>query len=59
MAVSFVIGIDGGGTRSRAIAVSVDGDFLGEVSGGPLNYNTASPGKFRASLADIIQQFSD
>ena len=59
MAVSFVIGIDGGGTRSRAIAVSVDGDFLGEVSGGPLNYNTTSPGKFRASLADIIQQFSD
>ena len=59
MAVSFVIGIDGGGTRSRAIAVSVDGDLLGEVSGGPLNYNTTSPGKFRASLADIIQQFSD
>ena len=59
MAVSFVIGIDGGGTRSRAIAVSVDGDVLGEVSGGPLNYNTTSPGKFRASLADIIQQFSD
>ena len=59
MAVSFVIGIDGGGTCSRAIAVSVDGDFLGEVSGGPLNYNTTSPGKFRASLADIIQQFSD
>ena len=59
MATPFVIGIDGGGTRSRAIAVSVDGDFLGEVSVGPLHYITTSPGKFRASLADIIQQFSD
>ena len=44
MAVSFGIGSDGGGTRSRAIAVSVEGDLLGEVSGGPLKYNTTSPG---------------
>ena len=59
MAVSFVIGIDGGGTRSRAIAVSVEGDLLGEVSGGPLNYNTTSPGKFSESLGAILQQFSE
>jgi len=59
MAVSFVIGIDGGGTRSRAIAVSVEGDLLGEVSGGPLNYNTTSPGKFSESLRAILQQFSE
>jgi N-acetylglucosamine kinase-like BadF-type ATPase len=59
MAVSFVIGIDGGGTRSRAIAMSVDGELLGELNGGPLNYNTTSPSKFRKSLEDIIRQFSD
>ena len=59
MAVSFVIGIDGGGTRSRAIAVSVEGDLLGEVSGGPLNYNTTSSGTFTESLGAILQQFSE
>jgi N-acetylglucosamine kinase-like BadF-type ATPase len=59
MTAPFVIGIDGGGTCSRAIAMSIDGEPLGEVNGGPLNYNTTSPAKFRESLADIIQQFSD
>jgi len=59
MAVSFVIGIDGGGTRSRAIAVSLEGDLLGEVSGGPLNYNTTSAGTFSESLGAILQQFRE
>lgn len=58
MAMPFVMGIDGGGTRSRAIAVSLEGDLLGDVSGGPLNYNTTSAGTFSKSLGAILQQFS-
>ena len=59
MSSSFVIGIDGGGTSSRAVAVSVEGERLGEVSGGPLNLNTTSPGTFEESLADILQPFRE
>ena len=59
MAMPFVLGIDGGGSSSRAVAVTVEGELLGEVDGGPLNYNTTSPGEFRASLRNIIRRFSD
>jgi len=59
MATPFVIGIDGGGTRSRAVALSAKGELLGEVSGGSLNFNTTSPDEFMASLGDILQQFSE
>jgi N-acetylglucosamine kinase-like BadF-type ATPase len=59
MAAPFIVGIDGGGTRSQAIALSAEGELLGEVSGGPLNYNTTSPDEFRASLSDILQQFTE
>ena len=59
MATPFVIGIDGGGTRSRAVALSAKGELLGEVSGGSLNFNTTSPDEFKASLGDILQQFSE
>ena len=37
MAMPFVMGIDGGGSSSRAVAVTVEGELLGEVDGGPLN----------------------
>ena len=59
MAMPFVMGIDGGGSSSRAVAVTVEGELLGAVDGGPLNYNTTSPGEFRASLRNIIRRFSD
>ncbi|MBC8243151.1 MAG: hypothetical protein H8E20_02040 [Verrucomicrobia bacterium] len=59
MGGAFVIGIDGGGSRSRAVALSAEGELLGEVDGGPLNFNTTSPGMFRESLGDILRQFGD
>ncbi len=59
MAAPFVIGIDGGGTRSRAVALSVEGEPFGEADGGPLNFNTTSPEIFRESLGNILQQFAD
>jgi len=59
MAAGFVIGVDGGGTRSRAIAVSLEGECLGEVGGGPLNVNTTSPGMFVESLGSMLQQLRE
>jgi len=59
MAAPFVIGIDGGGTWSRAVALSVEGEPFGEADGGPLNFNTTSPEIFRESLGNILQQFAD
>ncbi len=59
MAAPFVIGIDGGGTCSRAVALSVEGEPLGEADGGPLNFNTTSPDTFRESLGNILRRFAD
>ena len=59
MAAGFVIGVDGGGTRSRAVAVSVEGAVLGEVGGGPLNVNTTESGMFAASLGGMLQQLRE
>ena len=59
MAAGFVIGVDGGGTRSRAVAVSVEGAVLGEVGGGPLNVNTTESGTFAASLGGMLQQLRE
>ena len=59
MVAGFVIGVDGGGTRSRAVAVSIEGERLGEVNGGPLNVNTTETGTFTESLDGLFQQFRD
>ena len=59
MVAGFVIGVDGGGTRSRAVAMSIEGERLGEVNGGPLNVNTTETGTFTESLDGLFQQFRD
>ena len=51
--VDYVIGIDGGGTRSHGLAMSLKGDVLGEVEGGPLNYHTTGDKVFQESLEDL------
>jgi len=53
MAEDYVIGIDGGGTRSRGIAVGVNGDVLAEANGGALNFHTTSQALFVANLSQL------
>ncbi|MBX3743910.1 MAG: hypothetical protein KF833_01245 [Verrucomicrobiae bacterium] len=50
-----LIGIDGGGTRSRGRAVSPEGQVLGEAEGGPLNPFTTSVATFRQSLRGLVE----
>lgn len=54
----YVVGVDGGGTASRAIAVATDGEVLAEISGGPLNFYTTSPSRFRESVRDVLTRIA-
>jgi N-acetylglucosamine kinase-like BadF-type ATPase len=53
MTEDYVIGIDGGGTCSRGIAVAVNGDVLAEANGGALNFHTTSQSLFVANLSQL------
>ena len=50
-----LIGIDGGATRSHAVAVDSDGNVLGTSQAGSLNFFGASLGETRRSLNDLVQ----
>ena len=54
MAEEYVIGIDGGGTHSRGIAVEVNGRVLAEAKGGALNYHTTSQSLFVTNLNQLF-----
>lgn len=53
MAEDYVIGIDGGGTHSRGIAVGVSGNVLAEAKGEALNFYTTSQSLFVANLSEL------
>ncbi|MBT5707652.1 MAG: hypothetical protein HOI66_15165 [Verrucomicrobia bacterium] len=53
MAEDYVIGIDGGGTHSRGIAVGVNGEVLAEAKGEALNFYTTSQSLFVANLRQL------
>ena len=40
MSYKYVVGIDGGGTRCRALLQDIDGNTLGEGAAGPANIMT-------------------
>ena len=48
--MNFVIGIDGGGTRSRAVALALDGRLLASADGGALNPYTSGQQPFADHL---------
>lgn len=54
-ATAFVLGIDGGGTRSRGCLATLNGEVQGEAVGGPLNHLTTSVACFRDSLRGLTQ----
>jgi N-acetylglucosamine kinase-like BadF-type ATPase len=54
MNIDAFLGIDGGGTGSRAILVEADGNLLTESEGGPLNPYVVSPETFEANLRQLV-----
>ncbi len=47
------VGIDGGGTRARAVAIDAQGNELARVFGGPGRVRPENPGAVAAALADL------
>lgn len=52
--MSFVVGVDAGGTSTRAIAVAADGTVLGTGRSGGANPNSHPPTEATAHLAEAI-----
>lgn len=51
---SYVIGIDGGGTQSQAVALDLGGQPLSNVKGGPLNYHLTGIDTFSSNIESLI-----
>ena len=52
----YVLGLDGGGTKTLAQAMNAEGTPLFRVGGGALNLNSETPDRVRAVVRDILQQ---
>lgn len=52
----YVIGIDGGGTKTHALLVGLDGTVIVELSGGPTNLQTVGVVPAAKVLCDLIQE---
>lgn len=51
-----LLGIDGGGTRTRAVLVGSDGHVIGEGEAGPSNYHNVGLAPAMAALREAIKQ---
>jgi N-acetylglucosamine kinase-like BadF-type ATPase len=51
----YVIGIEGGGTKTTAVLCALDGNILSEAQGGPSNYHIVGIEKTVTTLLDLIQ----
>ena len=57
--MNYFLGVDGGGSKTRAILVDAAGDVLLDVLSGPTNLNVAPEGDVRRSLEDLIDVFRE
>jgi len=51
-----LIGVDGGGTRSRLVAVRLDGTVLAKTESGGINYNAIGMNAARENLRDGVRR---
>lgn len=51
--MSLFLGVDGGGTHSRALVVNHSGNVLGRADGGPANYQTIGLDAAKSNLLDV------
>jgi N-acetylglucosamine kinase-like BadF-type ATPase len=56
--MKWMIGIDGGGTKTTAIAGDLAGGILGRVEKGPANYQVTGLANFQALVAEIVADLS-
>lgn len=56
MKKQLLIGVDGGGTHSKVIAIRADGQVLGRTTGPGINYNIIGMDVARQRLYDIVGQ---
>ncbi len=52
----YVIGVDGGGTKTNAILVGLDGTVIAEATGGPTNLQTVGIPRAAQTLFDLIHK---
>ncbi len=52
----FIIGIDGGGTKTHAVFLSLSGHLLGQVTVGPSNYQQAGKQGIQAVCKEILAE---
>lgn len=55
----FIVGIDGGGTRTTAVLATPDGNVLAMAHAGPANYLSAGRTTARESILSVIQVVCD
>ncbi len=53
----YVIGIEGGGTKSRAAALSLDRKVLGRAQGGEMNLQNTLEGRLKETLTRLVERF--
>lgn len=58
MHMKWLIGIDGGGTKTVGCAACLGGKILGRVEKGPGNYHTAGLENFKSVIESIIRELS-
>lgn len=56
--MQWVIGIDGGGSKTTGCAADLNGKVLGQVEKGSGNYHTTGLAKFKAVIEGIIEDLS-
>jgi len=54
--MSIILGIDGGGTHTTAVAADASGRVKGFLSGGPMNYNAIGMDVFRKNLSALLRE---
>ncbi len=59
MPMEYVIGIDGGGTKSLLHMMDCDGNFIVELDGGPLNLNATGKEAVQAELNELLFRAAD
>ena len=51
----YVLGIDGGGTKTRAVIAEAEGHVLGSGVGGPSNYDDVGMERAKAGIAEAVR----
>ena len=55
-AIEYVLGVDGGGTRTRVAALALDGHLLGYGRSGPSNYDDVGVDQAQANIGSAVAQ---